>query len=274
MISLNRRSPNIHLLKITTFTKGYKTLLPILLAILTLLAALPFSAPAQNATEIVKKADEKMRGESSRAEMTMKIVRPTWERSVSMKAWSMGEDYSLILITAPARDEGSAYLKRENEIWNWLPDINRTIKLPPSMMSQSWMGSDFSNNDLVRESSIVTDYTHTLAGDSTLNSYHCYKIELVPKPDAPVVWSKVTTFISKDEYLQLRTEFYDENQEMIRLMESSEIKEMGGRRIPTRLEMIPLKENGKKTILIYQDIKFDIDISERFFSIQNMKRIN
>ena len=274
MITSKRRSPNIHHSKITIFNKGYKPLLPILLTILTLLAALPFSAPAQDATEIVKKADEKMRGESSKAEMTMKIVRPTWERSVSMKAWSMGEDYSLILITAPARDEGSAYLKRKNEIWNWLPDINRTIKLPPSMMSQSWMGSDFSNNDLVRESSIITDYTHTLTGDSTVNSYDCHKIELIPKPDAPVVWSKVITFISKDEYLQLRTEFYDENQEMIRLMESSEIKDMGGRTIPTRLEMTPLHENGKKTIMTYQNIKFDVDISERFFSIQNMKRID
>lgn len=268
------RSSNIHCTKITTFDNGYKTLFAILLTVLTLFSVLPFSATAQDATEIVRKADEKMRGESSRAEMTMKIVRPTWERSVSMKAWSMGEDYSLILITAPARDEGSAYLKRKNEIWNWLPDINRTIKLPPSMMSQSWMGSDFSNNDLVRESSIITDYTHSLAGDSTISNYDCYKIKLIPKPDAPVVWSKVITFISKDEYLQLRSEFYDENQEMIRLMESSEIKEMGGRTIPTRLEMTPLQEDGKKTIMIYQDIQFDIDISERFFSIQNMKRVN
>ncbi|MGK7371085.1 MAG: outer membrane lipoprotein-sorting protein, partial [Candidatus Halalkalibacterium sp. M3_1C_030] len=111
---------------------------------------------AQDATEIVKRADEKMRGESSRAEITMEIIRPTWSRSISMKAWSLGMDYSLILVTAPARDEGTAYLKRGNEIWNWLPDINRTIKMPPSMMSQSWMGSDFSNNDLVEESSIVT----------------------------------------------------------------------------------------------------------------------
>ena len=266
--------PNIHCSNITIFTKKYISIAPILLAILTFFAALPLLATAQDASEIVKKADEKMRGKSSRAEMTMKIVRPTWERSVSMKAWSMNEDYSLILITAPARDEGSAYLKRENEIWNWLPDINRTIKLPPSMMSQSWMGSDFSNNDLVRESSIVTDYTHTLVGDSTFNNYDCYKIELIPKPDAPVVWSKVITFISKNEFLQLRTEFYDENQEIIRLMQSSEIKEMSGRTIPTRLEMIPLQEDGKKTIMIYEDIQFDIDISERFFSIQNMKRIN
>ncbi|WP_445665659.1 outer membrane lipoprotein-sorting protein [Fodinibius sp. AD559] len=257
----------------TIFTKRFAALLSGILATVILFTTLPLSTFAQDATEIIKRADKKMRGESSRAEMTMEIVRPTWERRVSMKAWSLGEDYSLILITAPARDEGSAYLKRENQIWHWLPDINRTVKLPPSMMSQSWMGSDFSNNDLVRESSIVTDYTHTLVGDSTINNYDCYKIEMIPKPNAPVVWSKVISFVSKDNYLQLRTEFYDENQEIIRLMEGSEIKDMGGRTIPTRLEMIPLQENGQKTIMTYENIEFDIDLSERFFSIQNMKRV-
>lgn len=231
------------------------------------------SLHAQNATEIIRKANEKMQGKSSRAEMTMQIVRPSWQRSISMKSWSMGEDYSLILITAPARDEGSAYLMRENEIWNWLPDVNRTIKMPPSMMSQSWMGSDFSNNDLVRESSIVTDYTHTLVGDSTVSGYDSYKIEMVPKPEAPVVWAKVTTFISKDEYLQLRAEYYDENDEMVRVMTGSEVEELGGRLIPTRMEMNPMEEEGKKTVITYHDIEFDIDISEQFFSVQNMKRV-
>ncbi|MEL7833869.1 outer membrane lipoprotein-sorting protein [Fodinibius sp. Rm-B-1B1-1] len=241
----------------------------------TLLLWLLISGPAfgQDATEIVKKADEKMRGESSRAEMTMQIVRPSWERSISMKTWSLGQDYSLILITAPARDKGSAYLKRGNEIWNWLPNINRTVKLPPSMMSQSWMGSDFSNNDLVREASIIVDYTHTLLGDTTISDHEAYKILMEPKPDAPVVWETVHIFISKNEYLQLRTEFFDENEEMVRLMEGSEIKEIGGRIIPTRMEMIPLTEKGQKTVMIYQDIEFGIDISENFFSIQNMKRI-
>ena len=232
------------------------------------------SAYAQDATEIVQRAYEKMQGESSRVEMTMQIIRPSWERSVSMKAWSRGTDYSLILITAPARDEGSAYLKRENEIWNWLPDINRTIKMPPSMMSQSWLGSDFSNNDLVREASIVVDYTHKLLGDSTLSGYESYQVELIPKPDAPVVWEKVITFITKDEYLQLRSEFYDEDGEMVRVMEGSEIKEMDDRLIPTRMEMIPLdKEEGHKTVIIYEKMEFNIDISQRFFSIQNMKRV-
>ena len=238
-----------------------------------ILMASSFIVQAQDATEIVKRADEKMRGESSKAEITMEIIRPTWSRSISMKAWSLGMDYSLILVTAPARDEGTAYLKRENEIWNWLPDINRTIKMPPSMMSQSWMGSDFSNNDLVEESSIVTDYNHTLAGDSTLSGYDAFKIEMIPKPQAPVVWGKVVSYITKDEYLQLRTEFYDEDMQLIKIMEGSEIEEMGGRTIPTRMEMIPVEKEGQKTVLNYNDIEFNIDVSQNFFSIQNMKRI-
>ena len=230
-------------------------------------------AQAQDATEIVRKADEKMRGQSSKAEITMQIIRPSWQRSISMKAWSKGTDYSLIVITAPARDEGTAYLKRGNEIWNWLPDINRTIKMPPSMMSQSWMGSDFSNNDLVEESSIVTDYNHSLVGDSTISGYDSYKIEMQPKPQAPVVWGKLISYISKDEYLQLRTEFYDEDGELIKVMEGSEIRELGGRTIPTKMEMIPMDEKNHKTVLTYKDIEFNIDVSSNFFSIQNMKRV-
>lgn len=234
-------------------------------------ASIPLQA--QEATKIVKKADEKMRGQSSRAEITMQIIRPSWQRSISMKTWSKGTEYSLIVVTAPARDEGTAYLKRGNEIWNWLPDINRTIKMPPSMMSQSWMGSDFSNNDLVEESSIVTDYNHSLIGDSTLSEYPCYKIVMKPKPQAPVVWGKLISYISKDEYLQLRTEFYDEDGELIKAMEGSDIKQIGGRTIPSKMEMIPMDKKGQKTVLTYKDIEFNINISDNFFSIQNMKRV-
>lgn len=231
------------------------------------------SASAQSATEIVQRAYEKMQGENSKAEMTMTIVRPNWERSVSFKSWSLGQDFSLILTTAPARDEGTAFLMRENEIWNWLPDVNRTIKMPPSMMSQSWMGSDFSNNDLVRESSVVKDYTHTLLSDTTISGYDCYKIEMIPKPEAPIVWAKVYIYISKDEYLQLRSEFYDEDDYLVRIMNGSDVKEMGGRLIPAKMEMIPVEEEGNKTVITYQSLEFDVDISERFFSIQNMKRV-
>jgi len=240
---------------------------------LFVLFLIPASLQAQDATDIVRKANEKMQGESSQVEMTMQIVRPSWQRSISMKAWSKGQDYSLILITAPARDEGSAYLKRGNEIWNWQPSINRTIKMPPSMMSQSWMGSDFSTNDLVREASIVVDYTHTLLGDSTLSGYDTYKIKMTPKPEAPVVWNKVITFISKEEYLQLRAEFYDEDGELVRFMKGSEVKEMDGRIVPTRMEMIPVDKKGQKTVITYKQMQFNIDISQRFFSTQNMKNV-
>lgn len=241
--------------------------------VISLLGVMSVSVLAQTPEEIVRQAYEKMEGESSRAEITMEIVRPNWTRSVSMKSWSLGEDYSLILITAPARDEGTAFLMRENEIWNWLPDVNRTIKMPPSMMSQSWMGSDFSNNDLVRESSVITDYTYAMLEDSTVNGYDCYRIEMIPKPDAPIVWSRVVSFISKEEYLNLRAEYYDEDDTLVRTMTGSDVKELGGRLIPAKMEMIPVEEEGNKTVITYQDIEFDIDISERFFSIQNMKRV-
>lgn len=243
-----------------------------LLTVLTILL-LPLFAPAQNATEIIRRADEKMRGESSYAELKMTIVRPSWSREVEMKSWSLGTDYALILITAPARDQGMATLKRDKEIWNWQPSIDRVIKLPPSMMLQSWMGSDFTNDDLVQESSIVTDYEHRLLGRDTIEGRACYRIGLTPKPDAPVVWGRILSWISVDEYLQLRTEFYDEDDYLVNTMYGKEIKEMDGRLLPSVMEMIPADEEGHKTIITYQDIDFGVDLSKSFFSIQNMKRI-
>lgn len=231
-------------------------------------------ASAQDATEIVRKMDQKMRGESLKAEIRMSIIRPGWERSVSMKSWSKGNEYSLILITAPARDEGTAFLKRGNEIWNWVPKVGRTIKMPPSMMMQSWMGSDFTNDDLVRESSVITDYTHALLGDSTIAGREAYKIEMIPKPDAPVVWEKVIVWITKDEYLELRAAFYDEHGSLINVMEGSEIREFDGRMLPSKMEMIPMDKKGHKTVLEYQAMDFNADIPERFFSVQNMRRVD
>ncbi|MTI89353.1 MAG: outer membrane lipoprotein-sorting protein [Balneolaceae bacterium] len=244
-----------------------------LVMVVLFMAVCAASVYGQEPSEIIQKSYKNMEGNSSRAEITMKIVRPSWERSVSMKSWSKGEDFSMILITAPARDKGTAFLMRGNEIWNWLPDVNRTIKMPPSMMSQSWMGSDFSNDDLVRESSIVTDYTYKMLGDTTLGDYNCYRIEMHPKPDTPIVWDKVITYITKKNYLQLRAEFFDEDGIMVRTMEGSDVKEINGRLIPARMEMTPLEEEGNKTVIIYKDIAFNIDISDRFFSIQNMKRL-
>ena len=238
-----------------------------------LLALFTTGVHAQDIKEIIRQSDEKFRGKSSEGEFTMIIERPTWSRSVSMKNWTLGTEYSLIYITAPAKEKGQVFLKRQNEMWNWVPNIERMIKIPPSMMMQSWMGSDFTNDDLVRESSIITDYNHKLLGEEVIDGYNCYKAELVPLDDAPVVWGKLIMWISKDELHWLKAEYYDEDGYLVNTEKMSEIKQMDDRKIPTRLEMIPADEEGHKTILIFDKIKFDVKLDESFFSQQNMKRI-
>lgn len=224
------------------------------------------------ALEIIKKSDEKARGLTSQGEMKMTIIRPTWTREMTMKTWSKGDDYSLILVTAPARDKGTAFLKRKKEMWNWQPTIDRVIKMPPSMMSQSWMGSDFTNDDLVKQSSIVVDYKHSLLGKETVEDYECYKIELIPLEEAAVVWGKIVIWISTQEYMQLKTEFYDEDDYLINTILGKEVKKMGGKLLPSKMEIIPADEEDNKTIIEQLSLNFDAPIKDNFFSIQSMKR--
>lgn len=228
---------------------------------------------SQNAYEIVKKADELMRAKSSYTELTMKIIKPNWTREMSMKVWALEPYYALIYITAPARDKGTVTLKRKNEVWNWLPSAQKIIKIPPSMMLQSWMGSDFTNDDLVRESSVINDYTHKIIGEEKIEGYDCYKIQLTPKPEAGVVWSKIITWIVKDFYLQPLTEYYDEENKVVKKFVCSELKTMDGRKIFTHWEMIPLDKAGNRTIMDYNKIQFNIRIDDSFFSEQNMKKV-
>ena len=229
---------------------------------------------AQDATEIVKKANDKMQGEiTSQSIMTMTIVRPTWERKISFKSWTKGRDYSLALITSPPKEQGQTFLKRENEMWSWNPTINRLIKLPPSMMSQGWMGSDFSNDDLLKESSIVVDYTHKIIGDTTIDGRDCYQIELIPHENAAVVWGKIIMNISKKEYLEMENKYYDEDGYLVKTETASDIKVMDGRLIPSQFELIPADKPGNKTIIKMDEIQFNKPIPDAFFSQQNMKRV-
>lgn len=228
---------------------------------------------AETAKDVIKKADEKMRGKTSQSEMTIKIVRPTWSREMKMKAWSKETTYAMILVTSPAKEKGTVFLKSDKEVWNWVPSIERVIKLPPSMMTQSWMGTDFTNDDLVKESSIVDDYVHSFLGDSIVEGRLCYKIQLIPKPEAAVVWGKIVVWIDKKDFIQMRAEFYDEENTLINTMQSSDVKIMGGRLIPTKLEMIPADKIGQKTVMIYSSISFDQPIDQNFFTTQNMKKV-
>jgi outer membrane lipoprotein-sorting protein len=245
------------------------------LFLLSLVSLLSFSPHCQNvdATEIVRKANDLMNGKSNQSTATMTIVRPTWTRKVSMKTWSLGSDYYMILITAPAQDKGQVFLKRHTEMWNWMPAISRIIRIPPSMMGQNWMGSDFTNNDLVKANSIVDDYTHSLLGNETIEGYDCYKIQLIPKPEAAVVWDKIIVWIAKEKYFMLKADFYNEDGELVNEETQSDVKHFGDRDLPSKLVMTPVKEKGKQTIFQFQQLAFNISLKEDFFSQQNIKTI-
>jgi outer membrane lipoprotein-sorting protein len=239
--------------------------------------AIPFTPmySQQNfsAKNIVKKADDNMRGKTSLADITIKIIRPSWSREMNMKAWSKGDDYSMIMVTSPAKEKGTVFLKRIKEVWNWIPSIERNIKLPPSMMAQSWMGTDFTNDDLVKEASSVSDYDHKLLGKETISDKDCYKIEMIPKPSAVIVWEKVIVWIDSEDFLQLKAEFYDEDGELVNIMNSSEVKVVGGRKITSKIEMFPVDQEGNSTVIMYNDIIFDKPIKDDFFTTRNMKQL-
>lgn len=250
-----------------------KLLFALFLLVLPGLYAKAQSSPALSAKEIVTKADQKMRGLSSQAEIKMTIVRPTWKREMQMKSWSKGDNFMLILVTSPARDRGTAFLKRQREIWNWQPTIDRIIKLPPSMMMQSWMGSDFTNDDLVRQASVVEDYHQRLLGSETIDSRDCYKIELKPKDNTAVVWGKVLVWIDKKDFIEMKTESYDEDGYLVNTMIGKNIRNLGGKMLPSIMEVTPADNPGQKTIVEYLSLSFDKPISDDFFSVQNMKRV-
>jgi len=238
-----------------------------------LILSTAFNAIAQDATEIVKKADDLMQGVTSQSEMEMTIIRPTWQRTLTFKTWGKGRDLSMTLIVSPPKESGQSFLKLKNDMWSWNPTINRMIKLPPSMMSQGWMGSDYSNDDILKESSIVIDYTHKIIGSEMLSSYNCYKIELDPKETAAVVWGKIILWISKGEYYELKAEYYDEDGKIVKTHILSDVKFMYDRKIPTRFEIIPAGKPNQKTEVRILSSKFNIPLQDGFFSQQQMKSL-
>lgn len=226
------------------------------------------------AKAIITKADEKFNGEmSGYSVMNMTIVRPTWQRTVEFKSWSLEDDYALTLITAPAREKGQTFLKRGTEMWSWNPAISRLIKLPPSMMSQGWMGSDYTNDDILRESSVVDDYTHSIEGEEEIDGSNCYKIKLTAEEDAEVLWGHQLWWVDKKEFIVLKAELYDEDGYLVRTERGSDLRTMDGRFIPTTIMLEPADEEGRKTVLKILEVKFNVKLEESFFSQQNMKSI-
>jgi len=270
-----RGSPHFYGIKAARFDGSHRFPFAILTSfLLPAILTISCSVYAQDAKEIVRRADDKMRGKTSQAEMVIRTIRPTWSREMAVKTWMKGTDFAMILILAPTKDKGTVFLKRKKEVWNWLPTLERSIKLPPSMMSQSWMGTDFTNDDLVKESSVVDDYQHTMAGDTAIAGRDCYIVRMIPKPEAAVVWGKLIVCIDKKDYLELHSRFYDEDGSLINTMNAFDIKEMDGRLIPTRVEMIPAEKKNQKTEIIYNKIIFNRSIEDNFFILDKMRNLN
>ncbi|MDR2805445.1 MAG: outer membrane lipoprotein-sorting protein [Dysgonamonadaceae bacterium] len=246
---------------------------PFIIILFLLWNASAIQAQDLTATEIVQRADENNRGKSLYSEIKMTIIRPTWTREIGLKSWSKGDDYLLALITAPAKEKGQAFLKRQKDLWNWQPAIGRMIKMASSVMGQSWMGSDFTNDDMVRQSSSVNDYTHSLEKTEKVREFDCYKIILIPKENAAVVWGKVVMWISKTHFIEVKTEFYDEDNELIHTFNSYDVRQYGKRQLPSRMEVVPADKPNQKTVMTVLKYDFDLAIDESFFSQQNMKKV-
>jgi len=241
--------------------------------IVAAMCLLTAQAQGLTADQIVQKADANSRGTTLYSEVTMTIVRPTWQREISMKMWSKGGDYALVYVTAPAKDKGQAFLKRGKDLWNWLPSIGRTVKMSSSVMGQSWMGSDFTNDDMVKESSNVNDHTHTLLGSESVDNQDCYKILLTPKPNAAVVWGKVIAWITKKDFVEVKIEFYDDDGSLVHTYFGKNIKTFGSHKIATQLEVVPADKPNQKTVMTMQNCVFDKPINDNFFSLQNLTKV-
>ncbi len=225
----------------------------------------------ETAEEIIDRVDRILRGESSRGTATMEVVTEHWERSMTMKAWSLGTEYSLVRITAPKKEAGTATLKAGDEIWNYLPRVDRTIKIPPSMMMGSWMGSHFTNDDLVKESRLVEDYNIEIAYEGERDGVAVWEFDLRPKQEAAVVWGRIEYQVRKDDLMPTWARYYDEDGNLVRMLNFSDYRVMDDRLVPTVMTMRPEDKPDEHTTIRYRDLEFNIGLDESFFSLRALR---
>lgn len=223
-----------------------------------------------SAEEVIRATMDNWRGLTSVGEVTMTIHRADWERSMSMRSWTQGDDQSLVRVTAPAKDSGNATLIDGDDMWSYSPRINRVIKIPSSMMAQSWMGSDFSNKDITKSTDILDDYTHVLVSQGEHEGLATYVIESTPHEDAAVVWGKEIYTIRAD-YVILRQEFWSQDEELIKYMVGSDIVEMDGRKVTSRIRMQPADNEEEWTEIVQQSIEFDVELNNSIFTQANLR---
>lgn len=243
-----------------------KPFLSTLLFLMLFLTA--FSANAENdAAALLKKMDELFRSKSSVATMKMQIITPNWQRTLEMQSWTIGMDDTFIRVLSPRKDRGVATLKKDKEMWNYFPKINKVIKVPPSMMMGSWMGSDFTNDDLVREVSLVEEYevTKKSEGDN-------YRLILIPRENTVTVWGKIEFIVNQQSLLPLEQSYFNEKGDKVRTMLFSDIRDFNGKKMPAIMTMMPLNKTGHKTVIEYVEAEFDIELGDNIFTLRNLQK--
>ena len=237
--------------------------------LLSLLLLSPiFSVIADDdAAALLVKMDELFRSKSSVSTMKMQIITPNWRRTLAMQSWTIGMDDTFIRVLSPRKDRGVATLKKSKEMWNYFPKINKVIKVPPSMMMGSWMGSDFTNDDLVREVSLVEEYQV-----SKVKEGKNYRLILIPKEKTVTVWGKIEFVVNQQTLLPLEQSYFNEKGEKVRIMEFSEIRDFSGKKMPAIMTMMPLNKTGHKTIIEYVDAEFDVELGDNIFTLRNLQK--
>lgn len=220
--------------------------------------------------EIIRKAMDHWRGVNSYGEMTMVIHRPDWERSMSMEAWTEGDKRSLVRVTAPARDAGNGSLVMDNNMWSYAPKINRVVKVPSSMMSQSWMGSDLSNKDISKSTDIIDQYKHTLLETREDQGHQIWVIQSIPNEDAAVVWGKEIWSI-RDDYVLMEQQFWDQDNILVKAFRTLEVKELGGRTVATIMRMQDVEKPNEWTEMRVDSSEFDIELPKNLFTLSNLR---
>ncbi len=226
---------------------------------------------APTAREIVDRVDRMLRGNSSRGDVVMEIATEHWTRSLEMRVWSLGTAYALIRVAAPPREAGTATLKSGEEVWNYLPRVDRTIKVPPSLMMGSWMGSHFTNDDLVKESRMIDDYDIAIGFDGERQGVPVWEFVLTPRPTAAVVWGKIVEQVRKADLMPTWARYYDERGNLMRTMTFGEFRSMGGRLVPAVMTVRPEDKPDERTTVRYRDLSFDVPLRPDFFSLHNLQ---
>jgi outer membrane lipoprotein-sorting protein len=240
-------------------------------AVLVLLSAATFGhAEERDATQIVRDAVNHWRGVSSYSEITMVIHRADWERSMTMRAWTKGEDQSLVRVTEPKKDRGNATLTDKNSMWSFSPKVNRVIKIPSSMMTQSWLGSDFSNKDIAKVDDIIDQYDHTILSIEEVDGINVYEIQSIPHEEAAVVWGKEVLRI-RDDKVVVEHSFYDQDDELVKVLRTLKIGDMGGRTAAIRQRMGKVDAPEEWTEIQVVSVEYEIDIPDSMFTLSNLR---